>query len=479
MTVTILDTTQLTSTSGDITATYSNITGMNKNLAVAGTSSVILFTAQITIDGGADAETDVALFIDGTKVCEGRCFVDQDIQELGMVQLAWWDTGLSTGNHDFDVRARDGGQTGGLIYVGEIRTSQVIEFTSADAPTILEETSGLTSSQAGTASYVDITGMTFSTSITGGSTSLIVVSGTVSFAGSTDQSGFLGLEIEGTIEAEGKVYGDAANEGQSVGYMFAKKAMTNGTRTFDFRMKNGQGTTNLDVDVERHMQIVEFTNTPSLDQVIGNRTADTTATASFTRLNDMVVSKTSVVSSTAFLVCSNQSFDSDSSDAACFASIRIDGTDEAIASSASDGGTIEPGNIGLTFMKTGLSGSIDFETMFKERTGSWTGCIAATDCDRHLQVIGFAGVTHKLEGITRDEGGSTLATCRCILLKHDGAAEGSRIYSIIDHVNSNGSGAYSFTGIGDNDARYMVVSFDIGTPIVRGVTDDFLTPVVE
>ncbi len=479
MTVTILDTQQLTSSSGDITASYTDITGMAQNLSVAGTSSLILFTASITINGGADNETDVALFIDDSLVCEGRCFVDSNDNELGMVQLAWWETGLSTGTHDFDVRARDGGQVGGIIYTGEIRLSQVIEFTGSDAPVILSEVSGLTSSQTGTASYVDITGMKVTPTITGGSTSLIVVSGTVSFTGSSDQSGFLGLEIESTIEAEGKVYGDAANESQSVGYMFAKKAMTAGTRDFTFQMKNGQGTTEIDTGMERHIQVVEFTNTPSLDEVIGNRTADTTATASFTRLNDMVVSKTSVASSTHFLVCSNQSFDSDSSDAHGVASIRIDGTDEAIGSSGSDGTTIEPGNVGLTVMKTGLSGSIDFETMFKEGTGSWTGLIIATDTDRHLQVIGFTGVTYKLEGTTRDEGGSTLATCRCILLKRDTAAEASRIYTIVDHVNSNGSGAYSFTGIGDNDARYMVVSFDIDTPIVRGVTDDFLQPVVE
>lgn len=95
------------------------------------------------------------------------------------------------------------------------------------------------------------------------------------------------------------------------------------------------------------------------------------------------------------------------------------------------------------------------------------------------EVVEWELDTYKLEGVTRDEGGSTLGNCRCILLKHDGAAEGSRIYSIIAHVNSNASGNYSFTGLGDNDARYMVVAWNDATPDVRGVTDDFLQPVIE
>jgi len=376
---------------------------MAKNLAVAGTSSVILFIANVTFDGGSDAEADLALFIDDGKVCEGRTSVDSNADELGMVQLCWWETGLSTGNHDFDVRAKEGGQTGGIIYTGEIRSMQVIEFTGADAPSILDEVSGLRTSQSGTSVYVDITGMNRTVSITGGATSLVIISGTVSFAASGDASGFLGLEIEGTIEAEGQSYQDASNEGRCVGYMFAKKAMTNGSRTFDFRMKNGQGTTTLDTDIDRHMQIVEFTNTPLLNEVIGERSADTGATTSFTRLNNMIVTRTPDSAASHFLVCSSQTFDSDSSDSGAFASIRIDGTDEAIASSGIDANADEPGFIGLVIMKTGLTGSIDFETMFKERPSGFTGVIAATDTDRHLQVIEFTAAPAVLKIVPETE----------------------------------------------------------------------------
>jgi len=371
-----------------MTGTYANITGMNKNLAVAGTSSVILFIANITIGSGSDAETDVALFVDGVEKCEGRCFNDADTDELGCVCLAWWQTGLSTANHDFDVRAREGGQAGGEVSTAELRSSQVIEFTGTDAPTILSEVRGISSTQAGTASYVDIPSMKVTPSITGGATSLIIVSGTVNFASSGDTSGFLGLEIESVIEAEGQVYNDSSNEAQSVSYMFAKKAMTAGTRDFTFQMKNGQGTVNLDADVDRHMQVVEFTNTPNLDAVDSNTTADATPTSSFTQINDMLVAVTPDSTDSFFLVTSSVTWDSDSGDSNGIASIRIDGTDRAIASSGIDDLTQEPGHVGLNIMITGLStSSKNFQLMFKE--GTQTGMIIAPDTEKHIQVIEF------------------------------------------------------------------------------------------
>ena len=390
MGITILDTTSITSSSADITSTYGNITGMNKNLAVAGTDSVILFMAQVTFNGGTDNETDLALFIDNAKKCEGRTSADDNDDELGMVYLAWWETGLSAANHDFDVRAKDGGQTGGIVYTGEIRTSQVIEFTGADAPSILDTVSGLRTSQVGTGSYVDITGMNRTISITGGATSLVIITCHVSYAANlADSSGTLGLEIEGVIKAEGQVYQDDAAEGRGIGFGFAMKAMAAGSRTFDLRMKQDQGTIELDTDIDRHMQIVEFTNTPLLNEVINNRTADTTTTTSFTRLNDMIVTRTPDSASSHFLVLNSTTFDSDSSDSGGFAGIYVAGVQKTVGSAGVDSNTNEPGYVGGGFMQTGLSASTDFETQWKERPAGWTGIIAAVDTDRHLQVIEF------------------------------------------------------------------------------------------
>jgi len=84
-----------------------------------------------------------------------------------------------------------------------------------------------------------------------------------------------------------------------------------------------------------------------------------------------------------------------------------------------------------------------------------------------------------LTGTVRDWGTlDTVGTVRCILLKHDGAAEASRIYSVIDHTNANGSGVYTFSGIADNDPRYCVIAYNDEATDRRGVTSDDLTPVL-
>ncbi len=107
-------------------------------------------------------------------------------------------------------------------------------------------------------------------------------------------------------------------------------------------------------------------------------------------------------------------------------------------------------------------------------TATWDG----TDADDWLagtfafrEISGFEVI-----GDVRDLDMDTVGTVRCILLKHDGAAIGSRIYTVIDHQNANGSGLYTFTDLTDDDPRYSVMAYKVDTPDVRGVTDDDIVP---
>lgn len=87
-----------------------------------------------------------------------------------------------------------------------------------------------------------------------------------------------------------------------------------------------------------------------------------------------------------------------------------------------------------------------------------------------------AGVTYKLEGVTYDKNGDILVSCECYLYKDNG----DNTLTFVGYVASNGgTGAYSFTGIGDNDAAYLVVFIKDGSPNVFDVTDHVLQPVVE
>ena len=84
--------------------------------------------------------------------------------------------------------------------------------------------------------------------------------------------------------------------------------------------------------------------------------------------------------------------------------------------------------------------------------------------------------TYKLEGITKDSTGAALGSCHCFLVKDNG----DDTFTYKDYQLSNVStGAYSFTGLTDNDASYQVIAWKDDSPHVFDVTDWVLQPVAE
>jgi hypothetical protein len=84
-------------------------------------------------------------------------------------------------------------------------------------------------------------------------------------------------------------------------------------------------------------------------------------------------------------------------------------------------------------------------------------------------------MTIKLSGITGNNVGAALGSCDCFLFKYDSSA-----HTLVqkDYVTSNSStGAYTFTGVADTAAAYMVTSFKNGTPNVFDMTDHNLQPI--
>jgi len=84
--------------------------------------------------------------------------------------------------------------------------------------------------------------------------------------------------------------------------------------------------------------------------------------------------------------------------------------------------------------------------------------------------------SYELTGITKDNAGSVLGSCHCFLCKDNG----DNTCSYVNYQLSNAStGIYNFTGIGDNDAAYFVISWKDNTPHVMDVTDHVLQPMEE
>ena len=83
------------------------------------------------------------------------------------------------------------------------------------------------------------------------------------------------------------------------------------------------------------------------------------------------------------------------------------------------------------------------------------------------------GVTYKLEGITKDKNEDVLGSCECYLFKDN--QDDTLTYE--DYVLSNAvTGVYSFTGLTDDDAQYIVVAWKDDSPHVFDVTDHVLQP---
>lgn len=111
------------------------------------------------------------------------------------------------------------------------------------------------------------------------------------------------------------------------------------------------------------------------------------------------------------------------------------------------------------------------------RSADWISACYNSQNDPSAFVIeqtpqGF--VEHKLEGVTKDKTGTVLGSCKCYLFKDN--LDDTLIY--VDYVLSDaGTGAYSFTGIYDDVAQYIVVAWKDDTPHVFDTTDHVLQPV--
>jgi len=96
--------------------------------------------------------------------------------------------------------------------------------------------------------------------------------------------------------------------------------------------------------------------------------------------------------------------------------------------------------------------------------------------ERTLIAIREPAVTYKLDGVTYDKDGSVLGSVECYLYKDNGD---NTLTWLAYQLSNISTGVYSFTGLVDGGAVYLVVFFKDDTPHVMDVTDHNLTPVAE
>jgi hypothetical protein len=80
--------------------------------------------------------------------------------------------------------------------------------------------------------------------------------------------------------------------------------------------------------------------------------------------------------------------------------------------------------------------------------------------------------SYALSGVTYDNDGATLASCKCFLVKDNL----DQTLTFVDYALSDANGNYEFNGVPDADAQYIVVAWKDDTPHVFDVTDHVLQP---
>ena len=119
------------------------------------------------------------------------------------------------------------------------------------------------------------------------------------------------------------------------------------------------------------------------------------------------------------------------------------------------------------------SSSADYEHIYEFELYEITNGTSIGTCGSTLTT---AAAVYKIEGVTKDNDGVALGSCKCFLL-YDNL---DQTFNFLEYQLSNAStGAYSFTGLTLYLYRYSVVSWKDDTPHVMDVTSRYLRPVVD
>lgn len=468
----------LINTAGTAPGTWADVPGFSATINVKATNSVILLLVSVTPkfevpDATADFRFTRAGSAIGPVLAIGA--IDNDNEGTGGCML-WAVSGIS-GSQTFAVQWQDG--TGTLeLDQDRNRSFQIIEILDGDANILVEQTSTGAADIQGT--YANLLNQTVTPAGTG-SVLLFVSHIPILGSGSARTADFRFAD-DGT--REGPEITAAGWQSLTVGAESALlwvKTGISGSHVLSIQGQNRINTCALDTGRTRTFQVIEFT---ARTAILLNLTA--------TGANTAPDPEASMVDVPGLAGTSGSAIDSSDSVILMMANlpITLSATDASSTVMFDEGDAKEGpvmalgysdaintwGGSSMVWAKTGSTGTPTFGLQWRGRED-----LPETDATRtrSFTVLEFKKKPYKLDGVTRDTALDALATVRCIALKHDGAAEGSRVYEVVGHDNSDGSGNYSITGLPDDDARYCVIAVDQGSPIVRGATDDDLTPVAE
>lgn len=462
------------SSSASSTGSWANITGMSvSGITVQGTNSVLILMFQAQIAAASDNDARFRFYVNGSEVGSpiGSAFSDNASgTDTQSVTLVWAITGLSGSSNSFSVQWITVQGSPSMDQTRN-RTLQILEINGGDAEILVNASASDSIGDPG--SWADL--FTANSITVQGTSSVLIMIANVPYLmqgdASTDFQFAVDTSREGAIT---RVFTDETNGANSWSGVHVLDGLSAGTHSFHLEWQAIMGSGQTDANL-RTFQVVELTSLATLKlELISSDPG--TAPGSYGNVNGLsdsyVVDGTDAIA----LIFANIQIVAASDRCAEFM-IGVDGTEEGAEIISYTDSTSLANRLCLARAKTGLSNA---SHTFAAR---WNAVNLTPTLDtgrpRTLFVIEFTQippVTYKLEGITYDKDGSPLGSCDCYLYKDNL----DNTITFKAYIVSNAvTGAYSFTGISDNDAQYLVVFInDTGTNRFD-VTDHVLQPVVE
>lgn len=456
--------------SGNAPGTWTDINALSiGSITVQGTNSVLLliFTLQQTTrtDNTAEYRFTVNGSPTGSPVLTQWC---DNVNEGNGLTMVWAVDGLSGSANSFAVQWKN---VQGTVDADESRNRvlQVFEIVGGDASIIVNQTG--TSTEADPGSWADL--FTASTIAVTGIGSILIMIGNVPFNMESDESSDFRFAIDSGGEgAVTRAQTDEVLGGGAWSGVHVHTGLSAGNHDFHIQWQaiSGNGQTDTTSRM-RTFQVVEITASAILKLTLSSIEGQS-APGSYADVTDLTDSYVVAGTSAIHLMFANLQIVAATDRDADF-SLAVDGVNEGGEIISFTDNTAIASCVMLARAKSGLSAA---SHTFSIR---WQDLVATPTLDtsrtRTFYCIQFTQVTYKLEGITKDKTGTPKATCECFLLKDNG----DNTCSYIAYDQSDGSGNYSFTGVGDNDAAYFVVSWKADSPHVFDVTDHVLQPVLE
>ncbi len=454
--------------SGNAPGTWADINALSiGSITVQGTNSVLLliFTLQQTTRTDNTAEYRFTVNGSSTGSPVLTQWSDSTNEGCGLT-MVWAVDGLSGSSNVFAVQWQN---VQGTVDADESRnrTLQVFEIVGGDATIKVDQSA---SDQVGDpGSWTDL--FTANSIAIAGTNSVILMIGNVPFNMEADENSDFQFAVDTSREgAVTRVSTDEVNGGNGWAGVHVLDGLSTGNHSFHLQWQaiSGNGQTR---PVLRTFQVVEITASAILKLELS--TADPqSAPGSWADVTGLTSSYVGAGTSAIHLMFANLQIAAAGDCDADF-SLAVDGSNEGGQIISFTDGTHAADRVLLARAKSGLSGA---SHTFSIR---WQDLVATPTLDtgrtRTFFCIQFTQVTYKLEGVTKDKTGTPKATCECYLCKDNG----DNTATPVAYDQSDGSGNYSFTGIGDNDAAYFVISWKDDSPHVFDVTDHVLQPVVE